>query len=223
MDLDGTMRIGRGRFLAVAGTTLATALALPQPAAADRVLRRGARGRAVRDLTVRLAELGYLPASHVADFLGDAAVHAIVAFQKYERLEPDGIVGRRTHHALARDRRPEPLLEQPGRRIEVWLRRQLAFLVEDDRVVRAVAVSTGRSGYATPPGRYRVYRREPRSWSVPYGVWLPWAAYFVRGIAFHAHADVPPYPASHGCVRVPEPFAREVYSFARIGTRVVVV
>ena len=215
--------MGRGGFLAVGGTALAAALALPQSAAAERALRRGARGRAVRDLTARLAELGYLPASHVSEVFDAAAAHAVVAFQKYERLDPDGVVGPRTRQALARDRRPEPLLEQRGRRVEVWLRRQLAFLVEDDRVVRAVAVSTGRPGYATPPGRFRVYRRERRSWSVPYRVWLPWAAYFVRGIAFHAHADVPPYPASHGCVRVPEPFAREVYSFARIGTRVVVV
>jgi hypothetical protein len=35
-------------------------------------------------------------------------------------------------------------------------------------------------------------------------------------------ADVPPYPASHGCVRVPPPFAQELYEFASQGTVVVV-
>ena len=33
---------------------------------------------------------------------------------------------------------------------------------------------------------------------------------------------MPPYPASHGCVRVPVPEAREVYDFAGIGTAVLV-
>lgn len=217
-----TTTFGRGAFLAAAATTVA-ALALPPAARAERVLRAGARGRDVHDLKSRLAELGYLPGASVSEVLDAAGVHAVVAFQKYARIAPDGLVGRRTLAALDAAERPEPVLERRGRRIEVWLRRQLALVVDDDRVVRAVAVSTGRPGYSTPTGKFRVYRRERRSWSVPYAIWLPWAAYFNRGIAFHAHADVPPHPASHGCVRVPEPFAREVYGFGRIGTEVVVV
>jgi peptidoglycan hydrolase-like protein with peptidoglycan-binding domain len=187
------------------------------------VLRRGARGRDVRDLKSRLVGLGYLPTASVSDVFDDAGVHAVVAFQKYARLTPDGLVGRRTLTALDAAECPEPVLDGRGRRIEVWLRRQLVLVVENDRVVRAVAVSSGRRGYATPTGSFRVYRRERRSWSVPYAIWLPWAAYFNRGIALHAHADVPPHPASHGCVRVPAPFAREIYEFGRIGTEVVVV
>jgi hypothetical protein len=45
-----------------------------------------------------------------------------------------------------------------------------------------------------------VFRKELRSWSVPF----------------------PPFPASHGCVRVPAPEARGVYEFASLGTAVVV-
>lgn len=223
MDLDAKSRLARGEFLVAAGATVAAALALPRPAAAGRVLRLGARGPAVWPVKRRLAELGYLDARDVSDVFHSRDFHAVVAFQKYERLAADGAVGRRTRVALEGARRPEPLLEQRGRRIEVWLRRQLAFLVEEERVLRAVAVSTGRSGYTTPTGRFRIYRRERRSWSVPYRLWLPWAAYFVGGIAFHAHTDVPAFPASHGCVCVPDPFAREVYSFGGIGTPVVVV
>ena len=83
-----------------------------------------------------------------------------------------------------------------------------------------MAASTGKAGYTTPRGRFSVYRRERRSWSYSYRVWLPWAAYFNRGIAFHGYRTVPVYAASHGCVRVPFPFARELYAFARLGTRV---
>jgi len=60
------------------------------------------------------------------------------------------------------------------------------------------------------------------SWSVPFSSWLPNASYFDGGIAFHEYADVPPYPASHGCVRVPAPEAKRVYRFAAIN-RVVIV
>jgi lipoprotein-anchoring transpeptidase ErfK/SrfK len=45
----------------------------------------------------------------------------------------------------------------------------------------------------------------------------------VGGVAFHESPDVPTYPASHGCVRVPSHEARWVYGFARFGTRVDVV
>ena len=40
------------------------------------------------------------------------------------------------------------------------------------------------------------------SWSVPFSTWMPWASYFVGGIAFHAYGSVPSYPASHGCIRM---------------------
>ena len=60
------------------------------------------------------------------------------------------------------------------------------------------------------------------NYSVPFSTYLPYASYFNNGIAFHEYPDVPPYPASHGCVRVPTPEARRVYNFARMNTVVVV-
>ena len=72
----------------------------------------------------------------------------------------------------------------------------------------------------TPAGSYSVFRKEVRSWSVPFKVWLPWASYFVGGIAFHEYPDVPVAPASHGCVRTPRYDARWLYEFTPIGTPV---
>ena len=83
-----------------------------------------------------------------------------------------------------------------------WLAR-VTLVVDGNRVIRIVVVSTGKPAFDTPTGSYRVTRKEQRSWSVPYKVWLPWASYFVGGVAFHEYPDVPPTPASHGCVRVP--------------------
>ena len=152
----------------------------------------------------------------------DRTAQAVMAFQGWEGLERDGIVGPKTFAALNRARRPTP---RPGvgHRIELRLREQVALLVEGRRVVRTVHVSTGAAATPTPRGSFRVFRKERRSWSVPFSQWLPWASYFTGGIAFHEYADVPPYPASHGCARVPAHEARLVYSFARIGTRVLVV
>ena len=59
------------------------------------------------------------------------------------------------------------------------------------------------------------------SWSVPFHVWMPFAAYFRGGIATHQSPDVPSYSASHGCVRLLRA-KPSVYRFVEIGTPVVV-
>jgi lipoprotein-anchoring transpeptidase ErfK/SrfK len=110
-----------------------------------------------------------------------------------------------------------------GRHVEVWLDRQVVLLVDDGGRVRTIiSASSGAAGHDTPAGTFSVSRKELRSWSVPYSVWMPWASYFTGGIALHESASVPAYPASHGCVRLPAGFARQVYDFAPIGTPVIV-
>jgi lipoprotein-anchoring transpeptidase ErfK/SrfK len=93
--------------------------------------------------------------------------------------------------------------------------------VDDGKVFRAVHTSTGAGG-RTPAGTFHVYRKETLSWSVPFGVWMPYASYFIGGIAMHEYSSVPSYPASHGCVRLPAGDAERVYRFAGVGTPVYV-
>ena len=57
-------------------------------------------------------------------------------------------------------------------------------------------------------GHFHVASRERMSYSRPFKVWMPWALYFHGGIALHEYPDVPPYAASHGCVRMPASEAR---------------
>jgi lipoprotein-anchoring transpeptidase ErfK/SrfK len=97
--------------------------------------------------------------------------------------------------------------------------RKVLLLVEGGRTVRAIHVSTGAYG-RTPRGRFAVYRKETLSWSVPFGVWMPYASYFRGGFAMHAYHSVPSYPASHGCVRIPPVEAPGIYRFAGYGTPV---
>jgi hypothetical protein len=176
-----------------------------------------------REVQERLVRLGYLPASAVDGLFGYRTQQAVMAFQSWEGLGRDGIVGPATTAALSTARRPRPRRGAgPRRRIEVYRAKGVALLVRGGRTLRAIHVSTGAGVNATPTGRYKVFRKELRSWSVPFSVWLPYASYFNNGIAFHEYADVPPFPASHGCVRVPAPEAPFVYEFASFGTTVVV-
>jgi lipoprotein-anchoring transpeptidase ErfK/SrfK len=51
---------------------------------------------------------------------------------------------------------------------------------------------------------------------------MPYALYFSGGYAIHGYGVVPAYPASHGCVRVPESEAPYVYAAAPLHTAVVI-
>lgn len=181
----------------------------PRPPTGD----TGASTPETRALQQRLADLGFLAPSGVDGVAGEQTRFAVIAFQKWSRLTPDGVAGPQTRDALARASRPLPIRSGPGRRVEVLLDRQLTLAIENNHVVRTLHVSTGKPGHATPPGSYSVFRKEARSWSVPFKVWLPWASYFVGGIAFHEYPDVPVVVASHGCVRTPRYDARWLYDF----------
>ncbi len=177
-------------------------------------------GMSTKWIQQRLVDLGYLPSSAVTGHYGPWTTSAVLAFQGWEKLTPrDGIAGPATTARLKTAKRPAPG-PGSGKRINVYLGAQVALLVDGSRVTRVIKVSTGAPGYATPPGSFSIYRKALKDWSYPYSVWLPYASYFNGGIAFHESPDVPAYPASHGCVRVPRDDAPTVYSFAALGTPV---
>ena len=183
----------------------------------------GSESDQIRAVQQRLDELGFLTRDSVDGKPGPRTTSGIVAFQKWFGLSRDGAVGPATQAALAKATRPTPINRGTGHRIELLLDRQLALVIDGDRVTRAVDVSTGKPGFETVTGSYRISRKEERSWSVPYKVWLPWATYIVGGYAFHEYPDVPPYPASHGCARVPGWDAEWLYRQIPVGTLVTVL
>jgi hypothetical protein len=172
-----------------------------------------------RDVQRQLVDLGFMAPSGLTGALDTQTATAVLGFQKWANLSRDGSLGDSTIAALERATRPEPRFRAPGRRIEIQLRRQLALLIQDNKVVRAVHISSGAGG-KTPTGSFRVYRKERYSWSVPFKVWLPWASYFTGGVAFHEFGSVPTYAASHGCVRVNHYDAEMLFGFAETGTPV---
>jgi len=174
-----------------------------------------------RGVQQRLAELDYLNGSDVtgaADYLTE---QALLAFQGWEDLDRTGTVTGQTQVALFKASRPSPAARRLGRRIEIYRDRGVLLMTEGGEVVRAVHTSTGSLG-RTPAGEFHVYAKSLYSWSKPFHVWMPYAAYFRGGIAMHESPDVPSYPASHGCVRLPDGEADRVYRFVDVGTPVVV-
>jgi len=181
-------------------------------------------GRSPAALERRLDALGFLPPAAARSSTGERLAVAALAFEKWARLPRDAELSTADAALVFRAVRPEPARRAGlGRRIEVLLDRQLALLIEHDRVVRVVHISTGAPGTSTPAGSYRVYRKERLSWSVPFEVWMPWASYFTGGIAFHEYWSVPAYAASHGCIRVNRLDAPGLFAFAGVGTPVQVV
>jgi hypothetical protein len=173
-----------------------------------------------------LVNLKYLPPAAVTGTYDYRTSQAVMAFQSWEGLGRDGIYGPATAAKLGTAAAPALKNNRSGRWIEIHRSRGVVLLGENKTLVRAIHTSTGRGGdsndVGTPPGKFKIYRKERNSWSVPYKTWLPYASYWNGGWAFHAYPDVPAYPASHGCARLPVPEAPFVYEFARMGTVVYV-
>ena len=176
------------------------------------------------ELERRLVTLGFLDRAQADGRENAATFNAAMAFQKWAGIGRDGAIGPQTLAALAKAQRPTVRTKGPqSKHLEVLLDRQVALVIWNDHVTRVLHVSSGRPGYDTPAGRFHVERKYTKDWSVPYAVWLPWASYFVGGVAFHEYPDVPPQAASHGCVRVPPGDMKWLYDRLQVGTPVTVL
>ena len=108
-------------------------------------------------------------------------------------------------------------------RLVVSLSEQRVDVYRGNAVIDSAPVSTGMKGYSTPAGVYSIL--EKRKWHrsnlysaapMPFMQRLTWS-----GIALHA-GRLPGYPASHGCIRLPEEFARKLFGETSIGVDVVI-
>jgi N-acetylmuramoyl-L-alanine amidase len=206
------------RLLAIVIVLTFATMSVPASAEATTSLREGSRGTAVVELQTRLQELRYDVGS-IDGIFGSSTKHAVVAFQKVNGLERDGIVGSRTHAALRAPVVPKVRHSRSGTYVEVDLTRQVLLLARDGRVRRIVDVSTGTASTPTPVGSFRVERRIDGWRTSSLGtLWRP--AYFHRGYAIHGSTSVPPYPASHGCVRLTIASTNRLWNHLPVGTPV---
>lgn len=189
----------------------------PPPPPPDNSLRVGISSPEVLALEQKLLALGYLVGK--VDGVFDAATKfGVLAFQKVEGLSRTGKANDTTRARLDVATTPTPAYTSPADHLEVDIPRQVAFAVKGGKVAHIVAVVTGsgKSYYhpkrgrevraITPNGRYRIYYKKPGLHVSPLGR-MYHSSFFNGGIAFHGSpAAGVPYPASHGCVRIPMTF-----------------
>jgi len=135
-------------------------------------------------------------------------------------------------------------------KIVVHLREQKAYFYKGKRLVGESTVSTGKPGFSTPPGRYRVIQKDKNHISSEFGDYvddvgnvvksnidirkdpqprgthfdgarMPYFMRFNGGYGMHA-GYVPRYRASHGCIRLPAETAAHFFQAAHEDTPVIV-
>jgi cell division protein YceG involved in septum cleavage/N-acetylmuramoyl-L-alanine amidase/peptidoglycan hydrolase-like protein with peptidoglycan-binding domain len=147
---------------------------------------------------------------------------AVYAFQKVQGLPRTGIVDAATRTALRSPRLPVPRHASPQDHLEVDKTRQVLYVIRNGQVRSILPISTAAPGIDfTPEGRFSVYRKKRGYDPSPLGT-LYYPIYFVGPYAIHGSPSVPPYPASHGCVRIPMWAARALYQAQPFGETVYV-
>jgi hypothetical protein len=127
---------------------------------------------------------------------------------------------------------------------------QTAYLLEDGRVAFVSPIASGKEGWGTPTGRFRVISKDLNHRSGNFGLVtdsygrilnpnatpgsyvppgchympapMPYFMEFRKYVGMHA-GYLPGYPASHGCVRMPRDLAAEFFARVQIGTEVKVI
>jgi L,D-transpeptidase-like protein/putative peptidoglycan binding protein len=183
-------------------------------------LRYGATGPGVIELINRLSALHY--AVRRTSSFGSELLDSVFAFQKVQELTRDGVVNASVWRRLANPRIPTPRYTSPADHIEVDKTHQVLFVVRGGKIATIIPVATaGIPGWFTPEGTFSIYRKVPGFDPSPLGtLYLP--MYFTGGYAIHGNPSVPPYPASHGCIRVPMWIADWLYQTNGYGETVYV-
>ncbi|MGO9583351.1 MAG: L,D-transpeptidase family protein [Acidimicrobiales bacterium] len=173
-------------------------------------LQDGDSSWGVRALQVRLASLGYWlgPAD---GYFGDSTQQAVWALQKAAGLPRSGVIDGQTALAIANGVVPTPR-PASGNLVEVDLQDDLVMVIQNGKLAYTLNTSTG-GGYTysdkngtsvaiTPTGVYYIYATINGLDVDSLGaLWRP-RFFTYGGIAIHGDSYVPPFPVSHGCVRV---------------------
>ena len=188
---------------------------LPAVSAYDS-LSVGSKGPLVSFLEARLTALHY-PCGPVDGTYDYRTKDAVMAFEKVERLKRNGKVNAEVWARLLSARTPTPRRSDIGTRCEVDIARQVLFMITDNKVSKVVHVSTGRRG--TRMGHFAIQEKY-KGWveAITVSGRMYYPSYVVSKTAIHGFTSVPPYPASHGCVRVPVWITKELYYELPTGT-----
>jgi hypothetical protein len=178
---------------------------------------RGKGGTRVLLLQRRLRSLGY--AVPVTGYYNDGTARAVLAFRKVNRLGRVGYASTVVYGKAFRGRgRFKLRFPRAGRHVEFDWSRQVVVLAARGRAWRVYHASSGKASTPTVFGTYRFYSKQPGTNDKG----MLDSNYFVGGYAIHGYPSVPNYPASHGCIRIPNPNAADVDRFIKLGMTIFV-
>lgn len=107
--------------------------------------------------------------------------------------------------------------------VYVDLTRQRATVYRNGVRIGVSTISSGKDGYETPTGVFTILEKDKDHRSrtyddapMPFQQRLTW-----KGVAMHA-GNLPGFPASHGCVRLPMEFAKKLFDVTPMGGTVVI-
>jgi hypothetical protein len=107
--------------------------------------------------------------------------------------------------------------------VAVNLDEQMAYVYRNGVRIGRSTVSTGKQGHDTPTGVFTILQKKQEHYSkkynnapMPFMQRLTW-----DGIALHA-GNLPGYPASHGCIRLPYEFSKLLFGASDTGATVVI-
>lgn len=217
------MGIKRRTTVGMVAALIAWLIAAPASAGS---LESGDHSNLVSHLQIQLTDAGFFRGT-IDGVFGPRTAQAVMAFHKHLGLErtfawqPDDWLH-------LENMEPIPHIGEPA--IIADLDRQLIYYHRVSGDVAIIPISSangevyrGRGGRPTtartPQGEFRLQRHIP-ALRVSYlgGLWKPW--YFYGGYAIHGSSSVPGYPASHGCIRVPNWEADWLSADLSVGMRV---
>ncbi|HSN01288.1 MAG TPA: L,D-transpeptidase [Rudaea sp.] len=106
----------------------------------------------------------------------------------------------------------------------VSLDEQRAYVYRNGIAIGVTTISTGKRGYRTQPGVFTILQKKVIAYSnlydnapMPFMQRLTW-----DGVAMHGGV-LPGYPASHGCIRLPQKFAKKLFAVTKVGVVVAIV
>jgi N-acetylmuramoyl-L-alanine amidase len=205
----------------------------------NRELSLGDTGPDVRALQKRLLKLHYDLGS-VSGSYGDDTLHAVTAFEKVQGFTRNGEVTTKVWKALNHPKRIHLKHPDAGTyEVEVNIGKQVVLLGHDGHIYKILDTSTaggylytnsegGTSRAITPTGHFTFQYKLTGTRVSKLGT-LYYPSYFTNtGYAIHGEGngndggEVPPYPNSHGCVRITDNAVLRYFStpYLAVGTSV---
>jgi N-acetylmuramoyl-L-alanine amidase len=180
-------------------------------------LSTGSKGPQVKAMLQALAALKFRVPNTGSTYTSEVA-DAVVAFQKAYGLSRDYVFGASCWKKLETAKLIKAKYSSPSTHIEVDKGRQIAMVVKDGAPYGIIAISSGATGN-TPTGTFHIFIKSLYAPS-NFGGQLFRSMGFYSDFAMHGYAPVPPYPASHGCVREPMWVAQWMYDQSWVGETV---